>query len=140
MPRAGISTDATQVDVPIAITEGLRLVPGTNVTFNGPNLNGELTINASGGGGGNSFATIDCPSGTDPVADSSSDTLQLLAGAGLEITGDSASDSVTFKADTYIDVSSHSLTAPSAITATDGSPYTPVTSSGNITLTSQPTI
>ena len=44
---------------------------------------------------GNSFATIDCPSGTDPVADSTSDTLTLLAGTGITITGDSAADSVT---------------------------------------------
>lgn len=48
-----------------------------------------------GGGGGNSFTTIDCPSGTDPVADSASDTLTLLAGAGITITGDSAADSIT---------------------------------------------
>jgi len=52
---------------------------------------------AGGGGGGNSFATIDCPSGTDPVADSATDTLQLLAGSTkMSITGDSAADSITF--------------------------------------------
>jgi len=51
----------------------------------------------SGGGGGNSFETINCPSGTDPVADSSTDTLNLASGsAALTITGDSATDTVTF--------------------------------------------
>lgn len=43
-----------------------------------------------------SFVTIDCPSGTDPVADTAIDTLTLAAGTGLTITGDSATDSVTF--------------------------------------------
>jgi hypothetical protein len=55
-----------------------------------------------GGAASNSFATIDCPSGTDPVADSATDTLQLLAGAGIAITGDSTADSVTI-AGTTID-------------------------------------
>lgn len=51
---------------------------------------------SGGGGASNSFTTIDCPSGTDPVADSATDTLTLIAGAGMTITGDSAADSVTF--------------------------------------------
>ena len=45
----------------------------------------------------NSFATIDCPAGTDPVADGSADTLTLAAGSTkVTITGDSALDKVTF--------------------------------------------
>jgi hypothetical protein len=44
----------------------------------------------------NTFATIDCPSGTDPVAETAIDTLTLTAGTGLTITGDSTVDSVTF--------------------------------------------
>lgn len=47
------------------------------------------------GGGGNSFETLDAPNGTDPVADSATDTLQLLDGDGIKITGDSAADSLT---------------------------------------------
>lgn len=48
------------------------------------------------GGGGNSFETINAPSGTDPVADSSTDTLNLASGAAaLSITGDSATDTIT---------------------------------------------
>src|SRR3990170_3089579 len=52
---------------------------------------------AAGGGGGDSFKTINCPSGTDPVADSATDTLQFIAGAGVAITGDAAADSVEIK-------------------------------------------
>lgn len=44
----------------------------------------------------NLFETISCPAGTNPVADTATDTLTLLAGAGITITGDSAADSVTF--------------------------------------------
>ena len=42
------------------------------------------------------FGTIDCPAGSDPVADIPLDTLTLLATSGLSITGSSAADSVTF--------------------------------------------
>lgn len=49
----------------------------------------------SGGGSGNSFETIDTTSGTDPVADSSTDTLTLTAGTGVTVTGDSSTDTVT---------------------------------------------
>lgn len=44
----------------------------------------------------NLFRSFDTPSGTDPVADTTADTLQFLAGTGVTITGDSAADSVTF--------------------------------------------
>ncbi len=57
----------------------------------------DTTLGAGGGGGGNSFTTIDCPAGTDPVADSSSDTLALASSTtALTITGSAAADSVTF--------------------------------------------
>lgn len=73
----------------------------TEVTRVGDVIGGGVTLSAApGGGGGNSFTTIDCPSGTDPVADSATDTLQLLAGAGITITGDSAADSVTIAGST----------------------------------------
>ena len=45
--------------------------------------------------GGNSFQTIDVPNGTDPVADSSTDTLILSQSNGVVITGDSATDTIT---------------------------------------------
>ncbi|MBI4044658.1 MAG: hypothetical protein HY392_03035 [Candidatus Diapherotrites archaeon] len=50
-----------------------------------------------GGGGGNSFVTIDTPSGSDPQADSSSDTLNLTSVDGsLTITGNSSTDTIDF--------------------------------------------
>lgn len=45
-----------------------------------------------------SFKTINCPSGTDPVADSSTDTLNLTASeSDIEITGNSTTDTVDLK-------------------------------------------
>lgn len=44
----------------------------------------------------NSFQTIDAPSGTDPVADSSTDTLTLTCVAPLTCTGNSTTDTVAF--------------------------------------------
>lgn len=52
------------------------------------------------GGGGSpetySFSIINVPSGTSPVADATSDTLNLTASNGVSITGDSSTDSVLF--------------------------------------------
>jgi hypothetical protein len=50
----------------------------------------------------NSFETIQVPSGTSPVAESSTDTLTLSAGTGISITGDSTTDTVTFAVDTNV--------------------------------------
>lgn len=46
-----------------------------------------------------SFTTIDCPLGTDPVADSATDTLTLTStDSSVAITGTAASDSINFSA------------------------------------------
>lgn len=50
----------------------------------------------AGVGGGDSFKTIDAPAGTDPAADSSTDTLLITASGGLTVTGDSAADTLAF--------------------------------------------
>ena len=47
-----------------------------------------------GGSSSNSFTTISTPSGTSPVADSTTDTLTLTAGTGISITGDATADSI----------------------------------------------
>lgn len=51
---------------------------------------------SSGGDAGNSFTTIDVPNGTDPVADSATDTLTFTESGGIIITGDSSADSIQF--------------------------------------------
>ena len=53
---------------------------------------------ATGGAAENAFATIDCPTGTDPVADSATDTLTLTQSDDtVVVTGTVASDTVDFK-------------------------------------------
>ena len=48
-----------------------------------------------GGGGANSFETHNVDNGTDPVAASSTDTLNWTSGTGITITGDSGTDTIT---------------------------------------------
>ncbi len=54
-------------------------------------------VDDTGGGGANSFETINAPAGTDPVADSATDTLNLtVTGANLTITGTAGTDTLDF--------------------------------------------
>lgn len=78
----------------------INFIEGSNVTLTVADDAGseevDVTIASAGGGASNSFETINCSSGTDPVADSATDTLNLTAGAGMVVTGDSSTDTVTF--------------------------------------------
>lgn len=58
--------------------------------------NGTITDldTVSGGGASNSFETLNAPSGTDPVADSSTDTLNMTCSGGLTCTGNSTTDTI----------------------------------------------
>src|SRR3990167_8991358 len=49
---------------------------------------------STGGGGGNSFETIAVPAGTNPVAESSTDTLTITETSFLTITGTAATDTI----------------------------------------------
>lgn len=60
---------------------------------------GKLTCGTDSGGGGNSFETQNVPSGTDPVADSSTDTLNWTStGSTLTLTGNSGTDTINLEA------------------------------------------
>ena len=61
------------------------------------NADGTCSV-TTGGGGGNSFETIAVPAGTDPVADSSTDTLTITETAGFDVTGVVA-DTLNFAVD-----------------------------------------
>lgn len=56
----------------------------------------------AGGGASNSFETVNASSGTDPVADSGTDTLNVTGGTGITVTGDSSTDTITI-ASTIVD-------------------------------------
>lgn len=77
--------------------DNLNIVAGTNVTITtDPALN-TVTINSVGAGGAsNSFSTISVSGQTNVVADSTTDTLTLVAGTGMTITTNATSDTITF--------------------------------------------
>lgn len=60
-----------------------------------------ITTSSSGGAptpASNSFETLDTPAGTDPVADSSTDTLTFAVGGIVTVTGNSGTDTITISA------------------------------------------
>lgn len=68
-----------------------------------------------------SFTTIATPLGTNPSADSAMDTLTFVAGSGVEITGNSANDSVTIAStvNSFNTISTPSGTSPAADSTSD---------------------
>jgi hypothetical protein len=72
----------------------------------------------STGGSVNSFETLNADNGTDPVADSSTDTLNVVSGSGVVITGDSTTDTLTVAAVLGTTVDSSEIT-DGTITGTD---------------------
>jgi hypothetical protein len=100
------------IDAPSAgtYTYALKLNNAAGGTFNfgesdGPvitaiELSGPKGDTGSAGANGtspNAFTTISTPSGTNPVADSTSDTLTFTAGTGISITGDATADSIAIE-------------------------------------------
>jgi len=61
------------------------------------NLDGSVTceFDDTGSGAQNLFLTINASSGSDPVADSTTDILNLTAGSGITVTGNSTTDTIT---------------------------------------------
>ena len=91
----GALDDDDVTDDPIGSLSNVVLTSPTSgqvLEYNGSNW-----VNATddtGGGGANLFETINAPSGTDPVADSTTDTLNLTAGQDIVITGTAATDTI----------------------------------------------
>lgn len=92
-------TDQSNVVAEIA-NDTLNLVAGSNITITTNPTTDSITISATvpeGGGGGasNSFATITVAGQSNIVADSSTDTLTLVAGSGITITTNAETDTLT---------------------------------------------
>ena len=82
-------------------TDTLTLIAGSNVTLSTNASNDSITISATGGGGGGSqnvFAQVAVSGQNNVIADSTTDTLTLVAGSNVTITTDDSADTVTFSA------------------------------------------
>jgi fibronectin-binding autotransporter adhesin len=76
-------------------TGTVTLVAGTGISVTP--AGGNITIAATGGGGSDSFKTIQPDNGTSPIATSPTDTLTLHNTDGnIVITGNSGTDTITF--------------------------------------------
>ena len=74
------------------------LVAGSGITKTYDDTAGTLTLTASGGSASNSFATISVSGQSDVVADSSTDTLTLVAGSNITLTTNATTDEITIAA------------------------------------------
>jgi hypothetical protein len=64
-----------------------------------PTIRRKYPVTGGGGGGSNTFGTIQTPAGTSPVADSTTDTLTLVSGdSSITITGDATTDTIDIRA------------------------------------------
>lgn len=94
----------TTIDAPngtdpeATVGDTLVLVEGANISITGDASTDSITIAAvTGAETQNIFATFAVPSGTNPEADTTSDTLTLTSsGSTMSITGDSATDTINF--------------------------------------------
>ena len=79
-----------------AAADTLTLVAGSNMTITTNASGDEITFASSGGGGSqNLFSTIAVSGQSDVVADSTTDTLTLVAGSNITLTTDASADSIT---------------------------------------------
>jgi len=90
---AGQSTVAAD-----STTDTLTLVAGSNITITTNASGDSITFASTGGGGGsqNVFSTIAVSGQNNVVADSTTDTLTLVAGSNVTITTNDSSDTITF--------------------------------------------
>ena len=88
---AGTAGTAVTAD----LNGNITLVAGTGVTLAGDNTAKTITITASGGSSSNAFATIAVAGQSNVEADSTTDTLTLVAGTGITLTTNASSDTVT---------------------------------------------
>jgi plastocyanin len=90
-------------------SDTLTLIAGDNITITTNATNDSVTITGSAGGiSSNSFNTIAIAGQSSVVADSSTDTLTLVAGTGISLSTDATTDTITI---------TNSVSAPNTFSA-----------------------
>ncbi len=87
----------------------LDFVAGSGISLTTDASNDRITISASGGGASNAFKTI-AAGGNNIVADSSTDTVTLVAGSNVTISSNSTTDTITIAASTSGDANQNAFT------------------------------
>ena len=87
----------------------LTFVAGTGITLDTNGSTDTITISSTGGGASNAFKTITA-GGNNIVADSATDTVELIAGSNVTITSDSTTDQITIAASTSGDANQNAFT------------------------------
>ena len=88
-------------------SDTLNFAGGTGISITTDASTDTITITNTGTSSGSTedvFKTINTPFGSDVIADSSTDTLNLM-GVGITITGDDASDTITFTSEASLTLS-----------------------------------
>jgi hypothetical protein len=98
LAAAGGTVIVQEEGVALASPTGTLNFIGASVTAV---LNGAVADITVVGGSSNSFETINCPAGTDPVATSATDILNLTATGIIVITGTSGTDTINFEVLAY---------------------------------------
>ena len=91
------------------LSQALNLVAGSGISITTDNANSRITITASGGGASEAFKTI-AAGGNNIVADSSTDTISLVAGSNVTISSDPVNDTITISASTSGDANQNAFT------------------------------
>ena len=84
----------------ISVNDNLTLIAGSGMTISTNAANRSITLSSSGGGGtgstsANAFGVVSVAGQSTIRADSASDTLTFVAGAGIAITTNATSDRIT---------------------------------------------
>jgi len=94
---AGITFTSTTGSCQLVIGVGNTVWLRGDSSFNIYDKDGNQ-LNGAGGGGGNAFTTIKVTGQNDVVADSSTDSLEFVAGTNISLVTDATSDKITINA------------------------------------------
>ena len=88
---------------------------GAGVSVADDSANNETEVTIGGGGSSNSFETLSVPAGTNPVADSATDTLTLTETTPFTITGTAGTDTIDLTVEAGADFDAAGLIEANAV-------------------------